>query len=321
MKITPYHPKNRMFLKALTISTFLLISMVACQNSKKSNLALLSSQIPTDTALVFAPDIISTEHAHESSINFNSDMTELFFHRAVPKEKVKIYTMRLIDDKWSKPALAPFSLNKEYGDYRPRLHPNGDLLYFSSHRPLGDATKSSRRRQWYVKKNENGWGQPIALEEPFVDKHIVDLVPSENGNLYFSANKENGKPKEEGIYYSINQDGQYTAIKRMGNEINSPDNWTCCPYIAPDESYIIYDGQRTSGFGGADLYISFKKNGNWTKSYNLGPNVNTKHGEGLATVSPDEKYLFFYRTVNRGDIYWADFIQLKKEVLEKISSN
>ena len=197
------------------------------------------------------------------------------------------------------------------------------LLTVYYYRPLEDDTVSSgRHQQWYVKKNENGWGEPIPVEEPFLDKSIVDLAPSENGNLYFSANKKNGKSDDEGIYYSINQNGQYTAIKRMGNEINSPDSWTCCPYIAADESYIIYDGgARTSGFGGADLYISFNKNGIWTKSYNLGPKVNTEHGEGLATVSPDEKYLFFYRTVNRGDIYWVDFATLKKEILENVNNN
>jgi len=305
-------------IKYLLILTFLL-SISACkQESERSNLTLFSNQIPTDTSLVFAPGIISTEHTFESPITFNSDMTELFYGHQKPKEKIKIYTMKLIDGRWSKPEIASFSLNSEYPDSRPRLNPKGDLLYFSSNRPLEGSTESSGQHQWYVKKNESGWGEPIPVEEPFVDKSIVDLTPSENGNLYFSANKKNGKSEDEGIYYSINQDGQYTSTKRMSDEINYPDNWTCCPYIAPDESYIIYDSPRTSGFGDTDLYISFNKNGSWTESYNLGPRVNTEHGEGLATVSPDEKYLFFYRTVNRGDIYWIDFIQLKKELLQNI---
>ena len=100
MKTTLYNPKNSRFIKIIVISTYLFISMVACQGSKTSNLVLLDNQIPRDTALVFAPNIISMEHAHESSINFNSDMTELFFHRALPKEKVKIYIMKLIDGTW-----------------------------------------------------------------------------------------------------------------------------------------------------------------------------------------------------------------------------
>jgi len=279
--------KKLKHIKDLLILTFLL-SFSACQESGKSNLTLLDNQIPIDTTLTFGLGIISTEHSHESSITFNSDMTELFFTRRKPKGKNEICTMKLIDGKWSKPEVALFSLNKEYPDYRPRLNPKGDLLYFSSQRPLKVGTESSGSHQWYVKKNESGWGQPIPVEEPFVDNSITDLISSENGNLYFSLNEED----DEGIYYSINQDGQYKTIEKMGEEINSPYNWTCCPYIAPDESYIIYDSPRTSGFGGADLYISFNKNGNWTKSYNLGSKVNTKYGEGIATVSPDGKYLF-----------------------------
>ncbi|WP_430408427.1 hypothetical protein [Kordia sp.] len=314
--------KNLKNIKDLLIIIYLLSLSTSCQESKRSNFTLLSEQIPTDTTLTFGKGIISTEHSHESSITFNSDMTKLFFTRRKPKEKNKIYTMKLIDGKWSKPKLASFSLNKEYSDYRPRLNPNGDLLYFSSTRPLKVAIEPSGSHQWYIKKNESGWGKPIPLEEPFVDKSIIDLTSSENGNLYFTSNKKDAKPQDEGIYYSINQEGQYTTIERMGKEINSPDNWTCCPYIAPDESYIIFDSPRTSGFGDADLYISFNKNGNWTKSYNLGAKVNTKYGEGLATVSPDGKFLFFYRSeVNNGDIYWIDFIQLKKEILENINSN
>jgi len=314
--------KNLKHIKDLLILTFLFSFSACSQESARSNLTLLSDQIPIDTALTFGPGIISTEHSHESSITFNSDMSELFFGRRKPKGKNKIYIMKLIDGKWSKPELALFSLNKEYPDYRPRLNPKGDLLYFSSERSLKVATESSGSHQWYIKKNESGWGQPIPIEEPFVDRFIIDLTSSENGNLYFSSNEKDAKPQDEGIYYSINQDGQYTTIERMGKEINFPGNWTCCPYIAPDESYIIYDNPRASGFGGSDLYISFNKNGNWTKSYNLGPKVNTKYGEGIATVSPDGKYLFFYRSkVNNGDIYWIDFIQLKKEIRENVNSN
>ncbi len=225
--------------------------------------------------------------------------------------------MKLIDGTWSKPEIAPFSLNSEYPDYRPRLNPKGDLLYFSSQRPLKLGAESTGSHQWSVKKNENGWGQSFPVEEPFIDRPIVDL-----GNLYFSLNEKDGKPQDEGIYYSINQNGQYTTIERMDKEINSPENWTCCPYIAPDESYIIFDSPRASGYGGTDLYISFNRNGEWTKSYNLGPRVNTKYGEGTATVSPDGKYLFFYRSeVNKGDIYWVDFIQLKEELMKKLINN
>ena len=47
--------------KALFILVLALLSaFIACQDSKKSNLTLLSDQIPTDTPLIFGKDIVST---------------------------------------------------------------------------------------------------------------------------------------------------------------------------------------------------------------------------------------------------------------------
>ena len=61
----------------------------------------------------------------------------------------------------------------------------------------------------------------------------------------------------------------------MGNKINVSGKYIAHPCISPDESYIIYDVEVTSGYGDNDLYISFNKNGNWTEAINLGPQVNT----------------------------------------------
>ncbi|WP_306026683.1 hypothetical protein, partial [Allomuricauda sp. MMSF_3509] len=302
---------------------FFLVSVTACsQESKKSNLSILSNQIPVDTALVFGPGIISTKESHESAIAFNQDMTELYLNRRKPNGTYKIYVMNFVDGQWSKAALASFYTDKDknYADYRPRLNPQGDILYFSSDRPLIGETKSTGGHQWYVKKSENGWGQPMPFDIPAADGVIVDVASSRNGNLYFSLNKKDGKPEDENVYYSVNKNGENSVAEEMGDDINSPGVWSCCPFIAPDESYMIYDSPRESGYGWVDLYISFKKNGRWTKSYNLGPTVNTNYGEGLATVSPDGKFLFFYRDLDgTGDIFWTDFEKLKKEIQERIA--
>ena len=47
------------------------------------------------------------------------------------------------------------------------------------------------------------------------------------------------------------------------------------PFIAPDESYLIFLRRSDEGFGGVDLYISFKnKHEQWTESKNMGSNIN-----------------------------------------------
>ncbi len=306
--------------QVIILSIFLTLLLVSCQNSEKSNLTLLSDQIPTDTPLIFGKSIISTDN-FECAITFSPEMDELFFTRRKPEGDNEIYTMKLVDDKWSEPQLAFFSTTKGW-DVEPHINPKGDLLYFGSTRPLKDTIKPSGFHQWYIEKEVNGWGQPIPLEKPFVDRFTMYITSSENGNLYFTSNEKGAKPEDGGIYNSINEEGQYRSIKRMGKEINFSGKWIAHPYIAPDESYIIYDGERTSGFGDCDLYISFNKNGIWTGPYNLGPEINTEMCEMTASVSPDGKYLFFHRGgEDNGDIYWIDFRPIKENIMKNINSN
>ena len=320
------------YLKALGISSLLSIFMIACQSNTKSNIALLSDQIPTDTPLLFGKGVISIDNHVIGSITFNPTMDELFFQRRASEESHNIYTMKLIDGKWSKPVLAPFSTNKKYLDFHIRFSPKGDRLYFGSTRPLNDTAKSSGLHQWYVEKKANGWGQPIPfLNTPFTDRFVMCTTPAANGNLYFTSKEKGQKLKDEGIYYAVNKGDHYTPAKKMGKAINYPGTWIAHPYVAPDESYIIYDAERTSEYENGDLYISFNQNGTWSKSYSLGPKINTKIGEGAATVSPDGKYLFFSRGSEKvrkdgskywtGGLYWVDFVQLKKEILEKHKNN
>lgn len=300
--------------------TLIIVSVIifSCKDPVRSNLTLMSDQIPTDTAMVFGKDIISTEN-FEFAITFNPEMDELFFTRRKPEEDNAIYTMKLTDGKWSEPEFAFFKAEQGW-DFEPHISPGGDRLYFGSTRPLSDTITASGLHQWYCNKSEEGWTQPIPLEDPFSARSIIMyLTSSEGGNLYFTAGEEGDAPEDWVIYHSINDKGQYQSIDRMGAEINFPGKYIAHPYIAPDESYIIYDGEGTSGFGENDLYISFNLNGSWTEAQNLGPEINTDKTEMCPSVSPDGKYLFFHRGgEDVGDIYWIEFTAIKDRILENV---
>lgn len=106
----------------------LALLLVSCQNSEKSNLTLFSDQIPVDTPLVFGPDIISIDDAMEFAITFNPEMDEMYFTRRKPGEDNEIYTMKLIDGKWTAPEVTFFSASKGW-DFEPHINPTGDILY------------------------------------------------------------------------------------------------------------------------------------------------------------------------------------------------
>jgi hypothetical protein len=79
------------------------------------------------------------------------------------------------------------------------------------------------------------------------------------------------------------------------------------PYIAHDESYLIFDSDRPGGFGGTDLYICYKMADNsWSEPQNMGNNVNSESSDFCAMLSPDDEYLFFSSSRSgNGDIYWV----------------
>jgi Tol biopolymer transport system component len=282
---------------------------------------LLDENIPTDIPLIFGKGIISTDN-YEFAITFSPEMDELFFTRRNPGEDNKIYTMKLVDGQWSNPKPAFFTTSKGW-DFEPHINPQGDKLYFGSTRPLNDTITSTGLHQWYSKKTQNGWSNPVPLERPFIEKsNIMYLTSSRNENLYFTTGEKGDKPEDWVIYKSIKEDEQYKSIDRMGNEINATGKWVAHSFIAPDESYMIYDFKSESGYGESDLYISNNKNGKWTKPYNLGPKINTEQTEMAASVSPDGKYLFFHRgNENGGNIYWVAFEPIKEEIQKAKKTN
>jgi hypothetical protein len=102
------------------------------------------------------------------------------------------------------------------------------------------------------------------------------------------------------------------------------ENFNSCqydrtPYIATDESYLIFSFFRVGGFSSGDLYVSLKeKDGSWGNVINMGDKINTYANERFPNVTPDGKYLFFNSTKEiqgadpnspgngKGDVYWID---------------
>ena len=136
-----------------------------------------------------------------------------------------------------------------------------------------------------------------------------DYAQSESmeGSIYFSFRRDGGKIFDIACARMV--DGKYLPPEILPQGINTP-YYEDGPFIAPDESYLIFESGRPEGIEGSiDLYISFKqKNGSWGTPLNMGPKVNSKYAERFARVSPDGKWLFFGSTRYGGlfDIYWID---------------
>jgi Tol biopolymer transport system component len=145
-----------------------------------------------------------------------------------------------------------------------------------------------------MERTPNGsWSKPKNLGAP-VNSEGAEWYPTltRDGTIYFGSDRAGGKGRTD-IYRSRLVNGKYAEPENLGDVINTQFN-EFEPYISPDESFLIFmAGGRTEGRGGFDLYLSYNRNGAWTKPVNLGDKINSAGNEYSPMISPDGKYFFW----------------------------
>jgi hypothetical protein len=246
----------------------------------------LGQKPPSSTPQLFAPNLVSTQEHVESLYAFSPDMQEFYFNRVGGAYKKTTLFVMRYQNNRWSKAT---NLSTDIKKYRERFKPG--------------ASK-------------------IKTLAPFKDLPIVGFTASANDTYYVYFLKKDGSGH---MSYSRLVNGKYEQPKKMNKHINS-GKWIAHPFVAPDESYLMWDAEK-NGANTPDIYISFKqKDGSWGPALSLGDKINTPAYEQRPKVTPDGKYLFFWRGDKKtrkdgstywvGNPHWVDFIQLKKELLK-----
>jgi hypothetical protein len=129
-------------------------------------------------------------------------------------------------------------------------------------------------------------------------------------SFYFGS----GRTEPPGLYRAVRQGDGYAEPERLPESINRPGGYTGTPFIAPDESYLLFYWQSVgpAGVGQSDLYVTWRRGSGWSEPQLLGPEVNTaEDNEFSPTVSADGLTLHFARNHVRSfeptlDIAWEN---------------
>jgi len=272
----------------------------------------LGQNPPGMTPEVFAPGIISTEQS-EGSSGFAQNGMVFIFQRLIDR-KCHTYIMTRTDNLWSEPELISFWEQLIHnGDFV--MAPDDKTMFYQVKHPVANQLDSDI---WQVTLGSEDGKQRHALSSPINTPYNESFASqTRRGDLYFFSQRPGGMGQSD-LYMSEYKNGVYTDpvnLKRLNTQFHEWD-----PYIAPDESYLIFCSTKPEGLGRDDLYISFRNNKNqWCDPVHMGNQINSPQSENRPYVTNDGRF-FFYTSSRSGnrDIYWMDAKIIEELNPEKI---
>jgi hypothetical protein len=233
------------------------------------------------TPEVFAPGILSTT-AHEYHVSFAPDGSEIYFSRS----RVGTLVTRRGAGGWT----VPEKIDLIDGDHlteEANLTPDGRSIIF-----CGRSGRRDKRVLYRAERTPDGWSTPTRLFPGMYATSTLD------GTMYYTAR---GEGRDYGAIVKRRRIGDGYGVPEVvpGEGINTgfPD---AHPWIAPDESLLLFDSYREPGAG---IYASFRRaDGTWSPAVCLNDHLGIPP-VGQCALSNDGKYLFFCLA---GDMYWVD---------------
>lgn len=197
-------------------------------------------------------------------------------------------------------------LNTQNVEYNPIISPKGHYIVFQSNRPGGKGGMDI-----WISTNQN-YPNRIKLPDWTQPENFSELNTSGfEGMFSILFGKEDDRPEE--IYFtslrSTDRDGYDGLNIYFSERIKNSKNWKIpvhldeinsnfndrMPAISPDGKILIFSSDRPGGFGGFDLWVSFRytPGDKWSEPINMGKEINTNYNEISPSFHWDGETLYF----------------------------
>jgi outer membrane protein OmpA-like peptidoglycan-associated protein/tetratricopeptide (TPR) repeat protein len=182
------------------------------------------------------------------------------------------------------------SVNTSASEYYPSITINDSLLVFTRR---GNGIREDFFESTILPNHEFSKAKKIEgsiNDEP--SKGAINI--SQDGEwLIFAGNFPGKGFGDFDLYISYLTPEGWSEPINMGPEINT-EFWESSPSLSPDKKALYFSSNRPGGFGGKDLYVSYRNsNGKWSRAVNMGPSVNTKGDELAPFIHADNNTLYF----------------------------
>lgn len=248
---------------------------------------------PGPVAVVFAPGLVSGvgQRLH-GAVAVSPDLKTVMWPVIPPA----VQAMDLEDGRWS-----PVRTLEVQGRavQAPAFSAEGDRLFYQAVVEGG----AGGLDLWWAPREGAGWGAPVSVGAA-VNTPRLESQPSltTDGTLYFTGTLE-GAGFDRGIYRARRVDGEYGEPELLAEAINTRFI-DYCPWIAPDESYLLFASSRPWEEERLHLHVSFRgEDDRWSEPVNIHEAIGFPGEARFPSVSPDGRVLFF---ISGDSAYWVD---------------
>lgn len=282
-------------------------------------IGISASNIPINVLINLAIEVNSDIDAEKLSTNVNSEYVEqsplispdgkkLYFSRQFHPENVGGINDE--EDIWVS------ELNEETGEWMlaknvgPPLNNPGPN--FISSISLIDGQEILLLGNRYGKKGRmySGVSQSIREGDRFSDPIGIDIeneynysphadffLTSDGKTIIISAEREDTYGARD-LYVTFKRgDGSWTEPLNLGESINTTGEDES-PFMAKDRKTLFFSTDGYKGYGGADVYVSFRLDDSWTRwshPENLGPGINKEGNDEYFSIPLTGQNLYFTR--------------------------
>lgn len=193
-------------------------------------------------------------------------------------------------------------------EYLAIISPDNELMFFTRRMPLeavfSDQVFQSESEKQIEKfsmsrRKGNLFEEGDPLPEPFNlgDHYGGATVTPDNKHMYLTVCRDTfvtGKNYLNcDIYSSDYIQNEWSSLKHLGPNVNTPDGWESQPSISSDNKTLYFTSYRENSQG-MDIFVSEKQaGGGWGPAKNLGAPINTEKHEKSPFIHSDSHTLYF----------------------------